>query len=423
MIALAARHGWHIEQADVDSAYPQAELDESDSLYIRLPDGMRDLSAYEGKVLHLRKALYGLKQAGRIWNRKIHASFTSLGFQRTVSDACMYVCVRNGVRTFIALYVDDLLLVSSSMDEIDRVKKSLHAEYGIKDLGAAEFILGIQIRRDRDGSIVLCQKAYLQAVLERFSMQDCKPASTPMEKGLQLRASSDNAPDDLRLRYLRAIGSLMYAMLGTRPDLAYSVSYLGRFSQRPTAEHWAAILRILQYVKGSLSLGLRYYRSNDSSAFVSYSDSDWGSCVNTSRSTMGYCYLFNGGAISWSSKLQSRVTKSSTEAEYIAEGHASSEGIYLSQLHAELGFKLQAPFLLYGDNQGANALAKDAKFHNRTKHIRLAEHLVREMVAQKVLRVEYIRTADMVADVMTKSLAFPLFAKFRAAMGLVELAP
>ena len=423
LLSLAARFGYHVEQADVDSAFPQAELEEGEVLHIRLPDGMRDLSAYQGKVLRLRKALYGLKQAGRVWNHKIHRSLAELGYARTRSDTCIYVCERSGIKTYIALYVDDLLFVGPDMSEIDRVKRALHAQFGIKDLGAAEFILGIQISRRSDGSIFLSQSSYLSDILARFDMSDCKPISTPMEAGLQLIASPDIAPKELVRRYLQAIGSLMYAMQGTRPELAYPVSYLARFSARPTNQHWAAILRILRYIKGTLDYGLRYTSASDSAAFVAYSDADWGACVNTSRSTMGYAFISGSGALSWSSKQQTRVTASSTEAEYLAESHASREGIYLSQLHSELGFPLPSPFTLYGDNQGANALTKDAKFHSRTKHLRLSEHLVRELVEQKVLRVEYISTTQMLADIFTKSLPGPLFTRHRAGLGVCSTVP
>ncbi|GAA5919607.1 hypothetical protein JCM6882_006580 [Rhodosporidiobolus microsporus] len=152
-----------------------------------------------------------------------------------------------------------------------------------------------------------------------------------------------------------------------------------------------------------------------------YSDSDWGACVDTARSTMGYTFLLASGAVAWSSKLQPRVAASSTEAEYLGLSHASKEAIFLSQLLGELGVGAPGPATLFGDNQGANALSRDPQFHDRTRHLRLTEHFVREMVQQGVVSVEYIPTAHMVANAMTKSLPLPAFLTHRAGMGVKAL--
>lgn len=420
LLALAAKHKYHVEQADVDSAFPQAELDASETVYVKLPDGMRDLPAYVGCVLRLRKALYGLKQSGRVWNLKIHKTLTNLGYRRTRTDACVYVLEHDdGTRTYIALYVDDLLFVGPSMPEIQRIKNVLQTLYGIKDLGAAEFILGIQIIRDASGGITLLQKAYLEAVLARFKMGDCRPLSTPMEPNLQLRKGGGEIDLVLKRQYLQAIGSLMYAMLATRPDLCHSVGYLSRFSDNPKPEHWNAIQHVLRYIRGTLDLGL-YYASGPSSThgFAAYSDTDWAACINTSRSTQGYAFLLSGGAISWSSRLQTRPAKSSTDAEYIGLGHMGSEAVHLDQQLTELGEPLGHPFVVFGDNQGAIALTKEARFHNSTKCIRLAEHIARDLVETGIITVEYIPTADMVADIMTKALPRPAFERCRDALGI-----
>ena len=425
LIALAARHAYHVQQADIDSAFPQAELSPDEVVFVRPPEGLRHLPEYLGIVLRLIKALYGLKQSGRVWNTKIHASFTHLGYTRTRTDACVYTRpLTDGRYTYMALYVDDILLVGPSMPEIDRVKSSLANEFGIKDLGAAEFILGIQIVRDASGGFWLGQHAYLEVVLERFGMTECRPLSTPMEPNLQLRKGTGVVDQALKRRYLQAIGSVMYAMLGTRPDIAHAVSYLARFSDHPTQEHWNAVIHLLRYIRGTLDLGI-YYSSGTSTlqGFTAYSDSDWAADVNTSRSTMGYAFLINGGAISWNSRLQSRATGSSTEAEYLGFGNAGREGVHIGSQFEELHEPFPSPLLLYGDNQGAIALSKEARFHDRTKHIRLCEHIARELVEQGTLAIEYIPTQDMVADIMTKSLPRPIFEKFRSALGVIPMPP
>ncbi|GAA5957773.1 hypothetical protein JCM21900_004549 [Sporobolomyces salmonicolor] len=348
----------HIQQADVDQAYLHANHNKE--LYMRVPDGI-DGPDWDGKVLKLDRALYSLKQAGRTWNGKIHATLEHLS-----SDICVYVRCEGGNYHYIALSVDDLLFLSHSQSEIDRVKGGLREQYNIKDL------------------------AYLETVLARLGQLECHTAPTPMIPNQQLIPAPPDSADDpsLRRRYLQAVGSLMYAMLGTRPDLAHSVGVPGHFSSWPSPVHWAAVVRVCQCIKGSLDIGLLYSPSDSPiGGFNAYSDSDWGACPTMSRSTMGFAFILAGGAISWSSRLQHRVTASSTEAEYLGLSHAGKEAIFLSQLLGELGLPFPSPLLLYGDNQGANTWARDPQFHNRTRHLRLTEHFVREMVTQGMIDV------------------------------------
>ncbi|GAA5949431.1 hypothetical protein JCM21900_004061 [Sporobolomyces salmonicolor] len=366
LLALAAQQRMHIQQADVDKAYLHADLNEE--LYMRVPDGV-DGPNWNGKVLKLDRALCGLKQAGRAWNAKIHATLECLRYGRTISDICVYVRCEGGNYHYIALYIDDLLFLSHSQSEIDQVKGGLREQYGIKDLGDASCILGIDLVCRPDGSVFLSQRAYLETVLARLSQLECHTAPTSMIPNQQLIPAPPDSADEpsLRHRYLQAVGSLMYAMLGTRPDLAHSVGVLGRFSSRPSPVHWAAVVRVCQYIKGSLDIGLLHSPSDcPIGGFSAYSDSDWGACPTTSWSTMGFAFMLAGGPISWSSRLQPRVTASSTEAEYLGLAHAGKEAIFLSQLLGELGLPLPLPLLLCGDNQGANALARDPQFHDWT---------------------------------------------------------
>ncbi|GAA5829280.1 hypothetical protein JCM3770_004618 [Rhodotorula araucariae] len=370
----------HIHQADGDKAYLHGELDEE--LYMRIPEGINDL-ALAGKVLKLDRALYGRKQAG--------PSGTTASTRRWGASA---------------LYVDDLLFVSPSLDEITRIKTGLKEEYGIKDLGEARFILGNQIHRCAYSGVFLSQRAYLEDVLLRLGQAGCRTAPTPMIPLSQLHAvPEDHTPSPLfRCRYLQAVGSPMYVMLGTCLTLPTPSASSGG-----TRTAWTT--RTIEYVPDDTPLV----------GFKAYSNLAWGACVDTVRSTMGYAFVLASGAVSWLSKLQPRVTASSTEAEYLSLSHASKEAVFLRQLLDEFGHNAPGPATLLGDNQDANALSREAQFHDCTRHLRLTEHFVLEQVEQGVIAVTYIPTAHMVADAMTKSLPAPAFVGHRAALGVKPL--
>lgn len=272
IIALAGGHKLILAQADVDKAYLHGALE--DQVYIKIPEGILN-PAYSGKVLKLSKSLHGLKQAGRVCNHEIDSELCSLGYTATQSDHCVYYLHNSDGHHYIALYVDDLLFASASQAEVDRVKAALHLKFGIKDLGEAEFILGIQIQRRPSGEIFLSPRAYLLDVLARFNTSGCESAPIPMEVGLQLQYSDIEAEPEFKWRHLQAIGSLLYATLGTRPDLAFAVNYLGRFANRPTPTHWSAIQHVHRYIKGTLDQGI-LYSPNDTplTGFSGYSDSD-----------------------------------------------------------------------------------------------------------------------------------------------------
>ncbi|SGZ28492.1 BQ5605_C027g10353 [Microbotryum silenes-dioicae] len=247
-------------------------------------------------------------------------------------------------------------------------------------------------------------------------MSDSSTASTPMVPNRQLEPSLAEPSKLARTRYMQAIGCLLYAATGTHPDISYAVSYLARFSARPTPKHWTAIKTVFRYLRGTTTLGLHYTSEQGKfSGFTGYSDADWGACTTSSRSTMGYSFHLAGSVISWSSKVQNRVADSTTDAEYLALSHASKEAGHLQELLLELGIDTQAPIQLYGDNQGALALAKSPTLHHRSRHIHIREHFVRDQVRLGTIRVDYVDTKTMVAEIFTKALG-PLVFKVHREM-------
>ncbi|SGY77719.1 BQ5605_C005g03707 [Microbotryum silenes-dioicae] len=416
LLALAAANGYHVHQADIDKAYLHGELDHD--IWMTTPRGFDFPS---DQVLRLRRSIYGLKQAGRIWNRHIDTSLRSLGYTATGTDHCIYSRIDDQKQPhYIALYVDDLLIVSPALDEIERVISGLEQRYGVKRLGPAEYILGIQIRRLEDGSIALSQECYIMDVLARFHFDTTtRGATVPMTPGLSLTAVPGQGTERIRSWYLQAIGSLLYISLGTRPDIAFAVSYLSRFANNPGRRHWVAVKHVLRYLRATYRDELLYACGPTKiTGVVGYSDANWGACVDTSISTMGFVFYLAGSAVSWSSKRQTRVADSTTDAEYLALSHAGKEAIYLTQLLSELHVRPVDAAHIFTDNEAAAAVAHDPVHTSGTRHIRLREHFVRDMVHQGDISLSHVGTANMVADIFTKALGPKIFGVHCYALGL-----
>uniref|UniRef100_A0A3Q7HRQ0 Reverse transcriptase Ty1/copia-type domain-containing protein n=1 Tax=Solanum lycopersicum TaxID=4081 RepID=A0A3Q7HRQ0_SOLLC len=238
---------------------------------------------------------------------------------------------------YLVLYVDDMLIAAKKKYDIQKLKGLLSAEFEMKDLGAARKILGMEIIRDRERrKLFLSQRSYIQKVLARFGMSSSKPIDTPSAANIHLTAmfapqSEEEKEYMSRVPYASAVGSLMYAMVWTRPDLAHAVSVVSKFMGQPGKEHWQAVKRIFRYLRGTSDVGLIY--GGDTQCLVSgYSDSDYAGDVDTRRSMNGYVFTLGGSVVSWKATLQPTVTSSTTEAEYMALTEAAKEGIWLKGL-------------------------------------------------------------------------------------------
>ncbi|TFY53550.1 hypothetical protein EVJ58_g9393 [Rhodofomes roseus] len=308
LLALAAAHDLEIHQMDVKSAFLNGDLDEE--IYMACPPGFEDRPDI---VWRLRKALYGLKQASRQWYKKIRAEFESLGFKRSDADHGVFYKEVDGSLVIVALYVDDMLIFADKVSAIDSVKASLKEKFDMTDLGEAHWVLNMEIIRDRPNrTLELSQRQYVETILERFGMTDCRPVSTPMAANQKL-AKLDEAEVDEK-RYQSALGSLMYAMLGTRPDLAYAIGTLSKHAATPGEEHWTALMRVYRYLRKTTDVRLVYCGNSPGELVQGYVDADWGSDPMDRRSVTGHVFLIAGGAVSWSSKKQTSTALSSTEA-------------------------------------------------------------------------------------------------------------
>ena len=312
ILALTAANGWELHQMDVKTAFLNGDLDEE--VYMEQPDGYVD-PTYLDNACRLLQALFGLKQAPKMWYAKLDDLLKSQGFGNIDPDACPYPLMDDGEIIIVLVYVDDLLVVASSLAAIYKIKDALHKRFEMKDLGEAKVILGLEIRRDKAlGTLKLSQGKYAAQVLDKFGMAECNPSGTPLEVGLQL-VKADKSDD--ALPYREAVGILMYLMVGTRPDLAFAIGKQSRFVSCYGKEHWAAIKRVLRYVKGSMGKGL-VFDKNSSCGLQGFSVADWAGDHETRRSTTGFTFIFGGAAVSWVSKLQKTVALSTMEAEYMA---------------------------------------------------------------------------------------------------------
>jgi hypothetical protein len=330
---------------------------------------------FEMKDLDAAKKIYGLKQSPRQWYKRFDSYMIQIGYTRCEYDCCVYVRIlEDGSYIFLLLYVDDMLIAAKSMCEVNRLKSLLHKEFEMKDLGAAKKILGMEIHRDRGArKLWLSQKNYIRKVLEKFSMLDAKPVSTPLANHFRLSGSQcpkneEEIENMSKVPYASAVGCLMYAMVCTRPDLAHAVSTVSRYMANPGREHWNAVKWIFRYLKGTAEHGILFSRQPRTNSVVGYVDADYACEVDDRRSTTGYVFTLSGGPICWKSTLQSIVAMSTTEAEYMAVAEAAKEALWLKGLVKELGLN-QGGVQMHCDSQSAIYLAKNQVYHARTKHM------------------------------------------------------
>ena len=333
---------------DVDTAFLNAPV--SETIFVEQPEGFVEFGPNgQPLVCKMKKSLYGLKQAPRNWNQVIDEWFKEYGFSVSEADPCVYVKrTELGPKDkasilIVLLWVDDLIICGNNASDINKFKGAISKRFNMKDLGALSYILGMEIKRDREArTLEITQKAYVEKMLQRFGMEECKPVSTPAEGNLA--RSKEAGPDR---EYMSMIGSLLYAAMVSRPDIAYAVQALGRHLQGTTDEHFVAAKRVLRYLKGTKELGLKYGGiTAGRPTVVGYADADWASDKETRRSVTGYLFTLNGGAISWASKLQPTVALSSSESEYMAACYAAQEAIHLRRLMGSLGFAQEEPTII-----------------------------------------------------------------------------
>jgi len=286
----------------------------------------------------------------------------------------------------------------------------------MKDLGSLHFFLGVSIEQNEDG-MKLCQKQYIEKLLERYRLQDANPVTTPMDLNVKLVANYGHSKSVDKVRYQSMIGSLLYIAIATRPDISQAVGALSKFNSAPMEAHLTAVKRLFCYLKGTINMSLQFKRM-ENLEIIGFSDADWASDMDNRHSTTGNIFLIAGGPVSWFSQKQKTVALSTAEAEYIALCSASQEALWLRQLLTDIGEHCTQPMTIMEDNQGAIAMTKNPIGHRRTKHIDIKYHFVREQVQRGTLQIKYCCSKEMLADLFTKPLTKGQFEYLRSKLGI-----
>ncbi|GJS29457.1 ribonuclease H-like domain-containing protein [Tanacetum coccineum] len=382
VLSLAVSRRWPIHQLDVKNAFLNGDL--SETVYMHQPPGFVD-SRYPHHVCLLQRSLYGLKQAPRAWFQRFAGYATRAGFSPSRCDSSLFIYTQGSQVAYLLIYVDDIILTASSSVLLRQIIDSLHKEFDMTDLGALNYFLGISAVRHSTG-LFLSQKKYALQLLERAHMVNCNPSRTPVDTDSKLGQDDVLVQDSTLYRSLA--WGLQYLTF-TRPNLSYAVQQICLYMHDPREPRFAALKRIMRYVQGTLDLGLHLYASATTS-LVGYTDADWTGCPSTRRSTSGYCVFLGDNLLSWSTKRQHTISHSTAEAVYRGVANVVAETAWIRNLLRELHSPLLTATLVYCDNVSAVYMSANPVQHQRTKHIEIDIHFVRDMVKAGHVRILHV---------------------------------
>jgi len=413
LLTIAAVRNWSLHQMDVQNAFLHGALQEE--VYMMPPPGCHRQG--DNIVCRLHKSLYGLKQASRSWFQEFSSAIQTIGFCQSKADYSLFTQVKGTSLTIILLYVDDMVITGNNEAEIKNLKVFLSSKFRIKDLGPLKYFLGVEVARSKAG-ITICQRKYTLDILEEAGLLGAKPMKVPMEADLVLTPTGSSSLHE-PAKYRRLVGKLIYLTI-TRPEIAYTVNTLSQFMQDPQRHHLDAAYRLLRYLKGASGQGLMFSSQNDLH-LIGYCDADWARCPTTRRSVTGYCIFLGNSLVSWKSKKQVTVSRSSAEAEYRSMAAVTCELSWLRYLLKDLHVDHPQPARLFCDNQAALHIAANPVYHERTKHIEIDCHTVREKIQKGEIKTSHVRTGEQVADLFTKPLRAPIFHTHLSKLSVIDI--
>ncbi|KAM5578991.1 hypothetical protein ABKV19_009000 [Rosa sericea] len=406
LLLLATNLDWPLQQFDVKNAF----------LDMDLPPGY-GTSTGEQMLCKLKKSLYGLKQSPRAWFGRFTKFMKKIGYRQSNSDHTLFLKHRCGKVTALIIYVDDMVVTGDDIEEIQRLQGQLSSEFEMKDLGNLKYFLGIEVARGKE-CIVLSQRKYVLDLLAETGMLDCKPVDTPIEQNHRLAEYVDQIPTN-KGRYQRLVGRLIY-LSHTRPDLTYAVSAVSQFMHNPSKVHMDVVFRILQYLKSAPGKGLIFSKNNHLDV-SGYTDADWAGNITDRRSTSGYFTFVGGNLVTWKSKKQKVVARSSAEAEYRGMARGLCEMLWLRNLLRDLGFRQKKAMSLYCDNKAAIEIAHNLVQHDRTKHVEVDRHFIKEKLDGHIILFPFVPTDEQLADILTKALSRKAFYDSLDKLGIRDL--
>lgn len=393
LLILANEYKLLVHQMDVKTAFLYGDLDED--IFMKLPTDEKGVS----QTVRLKKSLYGLKQASRNWNKKFDDAVRELDFCPLKSDCCIYKSKSRGI--ILLLYVDDILILAKNPQDLAWIKSELGRLFQMKDMNVVKHFLGMEIQRDFENQkLEISQSRYVEKILRRFGMYDCKPVGTPLDPNVKWSKINQGETDH---PYKELLGCLQYLTLTSRPDISTAVSTLSKYQSNATDVHWVGLKRILRYLRGTVDTKLIYEKRPYTHTVKGYADADFANDPDDRRSVSGYAFEIFGSLVSWSTKRQQTVSLSTSEAELIALCTAVAEGLWLVKCLQELDV-VSIPFVIMEDNIPCISIAEEPRSHQRMKHLDIKYMFIRDHIKEGKLKLQFIRSEDQPADAFTKGL-------------------
>ncbi|CAL2275786.1 unnamed protein product [Prunus armeniaca] len=393
LLSLAVNLDWTLRQFDIKNTFLHGELEEE--VYMSLPPGYR-VTGETGNVCKLKKAMYRLKQSPRAWFDRFTTAMKKFGYQQANTDHTLFIKHRA---------------------EIERLQKHLASEFEMKDLGSLKYFLVVEVTRSKHG-LFLSQRKYVMDLLADTGMLDCKPADAPIVENHKLGVYVDQVPTN-RERYQRLVGRLIYLSL-THPDITYAVSVASQFMHSPSEDHMAVVMRILSYLKSALGRGL-LFKKNGHLDLKGYIDVDYAGNITDRRSTSGYVTFFGGNLVTWRSKKQNVVSRSSAESQYRGIAQGVCEILWLRWLLAEIGFRPNAATKLHCDNQSAFEIANNPVQHYQTKHVEVDRHFIKEKLEHKLISIPFVPSSEQLAEMLTHAVSKRRFEDSLDRLGITDI--